>query len=174
MNPQLDIEGDRRQAVALLDCLTLVASVDVVARCWQVRCDRRSGDPRGQEPADRAAGRVSHVMPEIEDIVLQLRLNLLLSGSGESWFEASVRHFETLVLLRQCARRLQIVHQALLSLYPEVHDSVVEESRRLYLTTSRLACSPRTRIGSDLFPTLDRLDLLMARLDQDGPGEIVA
>jgi hypothetical protein len=69
---------------------------------------------------------------EVEALIGQLRRSwLYISHQPEERLPSLVRRFELLLMLNRLAGHLHLVHQWLLSLYPEVSEALVEAVRGL-------------------------------------------
>ena len=65
-------------------------------------------------------------------MIFRLRANLLSCSDGRNYYVIRlVRRFDNLLILQRISRRLHLVHQRLLSLYPEVDADLIEEARIL-------------------------------------------
>lgn len=139
-------DDGRPQSSAVLDSMTLLATLSTAADVCTSVAERRAGrDPAAQEPPARAAARVRTSGRELMDVLMQIALSRVpLEGQGGQLSDA-VRHFDLLMKVRGAEHRVQEMHQRLLSLYPEVSANLVEEAR---IVRGELA-GFRAAVGSD-------------------------
>jgi hypothetical protein len=118
---------------AVLRSMVLLASFATASQVWKKIAARRAGhDPSEQEPAAVVRPRLAEVGEEVEALIGQLRRSwLYISHQPEERLPSLVRRFELLLMLNRLAGRLHLVHQWLLSLYPEVSEALVEAVRGL-------------------------------------------
>lgn len=106
---------------------TLAAALDVRRHIDR----RRAGeDPTAQEEERLVRAFLARQPAQISDEAYALRLSVVLGPQGDEAVEAG-QVVTTLLLTRKLRRRLQLVHQRLLSLYPAVDEALVESARRL-------------------------------------------
>jgi len=73
------------------------------------------------------------------DLLMQVVLgHMHLVEQDERPIAVAVRHFDLLMKLRRSERLLHNMHQRLLSLYPDVSESLVEEARAVHGEIERL------------------------------------
>lgn len=120
-------EGELLQTVAVLS--TLLTALEVRYRTSERQAGR---DPSNQEAPSIAKSYLSEAIAEFEDILMQLSASTVYSASyDEDYLAAAVRRFDDLMMLNRTGVLLQSIHQRLLSLYPDVRESMVEEARLL-------------------------------------------
>lgn len=128
---------------------------------------RRAGvDPSAQEDHRVARARVVDAARDLVDTAIRARLHLILDDEGEGSEAAVIRRFEVLMLARKAAESIRMLHQGLLSLYPEVDEDVIEETRLL-----QSLFSERMRTGFVGLEDVDRLEALVASLDVTPRGD---
>ena len=130
-------EEDRAESAALMQSMTLLASLQTAFEVWSSVQGRRHGvDPTEQEPEHVARFYLRHTNRELKDLHRQLVLTRICTGSESAGAEpinmaAPIRRFDELTKLTRVARLLQGVHQRLMSLYPLVSEELVERARKL-------------------------------------------
>jgi hypothetical protein len=88
-------------------------------------------------------------------------VHLILDNGGEGSEAEVIRRFEVLMLVRKAAESIRMLHQSLLSLYPEADEGVNEETRLLQSHFS--GCVRTGRLGvSDVV----RLEAMLTSLDR--------
>lgn len=118
-------------SAAVLESMSLLATLSTATALRDAVSERRAGrDPSAQEPPDVAAAHLRSAGDELMDLGMQLMLGRVhLAHQEEVPLAAAVRHFDLLIKLRRTERLLHALHQRLLSLYPSVSESLVEEAR---------------------------------------------
>lgn len=124
---------EQPDSAAVLESMTLLATLSTAVEVGESVAERRSGrDPSAQEPAGRAAVRLRSTGRTLMDLLMQLALSRVpLEQRGEGRLSQAVRHFDLLLKLRSAERLTKDMHRRLLSLYPEVSNTLVEEARLL-------------------------------------------
>lgn len=118
------------QSSAVLDSMTLLATLSTAAEVCRSVAERRAGrDPAAQEPPERAAARVRNSGRELMDVLMQIALSRVPLDEREGQLSAAVRHFDLLMKVRGAEHLVREMHQRLLSLYPDVSANLVEEAR---------------------------------------------
>lgn len=116
---------------------TLSAAIDLV----HAMSERRRGrDPSAQEDRAVAAAYLRESADELEDQVLAIRASLV-AGSDDSEKDGVIRmsrRMNEVLILNHVARRLHVMHQRLLSLYPDVPEVLIEDARLLAARCARL------------------------------------
>lgn len=143
---------------AVLQSMTLLATLSTAAEVRHAVCERRSGrDPSAQEPSGIAAPQLRRAGADLQDIVMELLLSHVnLEHQHEAYLATVVRHFDERMKLRRAARLLQEMHQRLLSLYPDVSEELVEEARIVLSECERL-------LDSEIEPFLAQFGPFMNR-----------
>lgn len=110
--------------------VALVATVRTALQAARSIGDRRAGhDPSAQEPEADVRADLVGLHRQLAAQVVRLRLRVVAGApQGPA---ALAQAFEDRTLLDDLGRTLGIVHQKLLSLYPSVDASLVEDVRRL-------------------------------------------
>lgn len=121
-------------SAAVLQSMTLLATLSTAAEVGTFVTDRRRGrDPAAQARSDLAAARVQTTGDELMEVLMQLVLgHVPADRAPEDDLAHAVRHFDLLLKLKRAKRLVHTMHQHLLSLYPNVSESLVEEARRLH------------------------------------------
>lgn len=122
-----------------LHAMALLASLRTAVDVCHALAERRAGrDPSDQEPPAPVRVYLREAHDELAVVAARLRSSLAFERTPEA---ALVQAFEDRMLLAQAARELHVVHQRLLSLYPEVTEELVEHARRVQAEAARLAAS---------------------------------
>lgn len=142
---------------AVLRSMVLLASFATASQVWKKIAARRAGrDPSGQEPAAVVRPNLIEAGHEVGELVLQLRRSwLYISHQPEERLPALVRRFELLLTLNRLEGRLHLIHQWLLSLYPEVSEALIEAVRGLRDRAAALQEMSPARIPEHLDAFLD-------------------
>jgi len=127
--------GNARQ----IEAMSLVATLRTAAEvCRSIALRKAGEDPSEQEPAHPTRIRLQAARADLRAVVNRLRVSLAVPHPEET---ALVRAFEDRMLIARAARDLHLVHQRLLSLYPDVEEDMVERARRIQAEAARLAAS---------------------------------
>jgi len=119
--------------------MSLLASLRTAVEVCQALALRREGrDPSEQEAPAPARAHLREARHELRQLTTHLRISTVIERGEET---ALVQAFEDRMLMAQAARLLHLVHQRLLSLYPDVPAALVERSRRLQAEAARLAAA---------------------------------
>lgn len=159
---------DERQQNALVQTLTLVSSVSTAARVMRAVHERRSGqDPSGQEAADAACPALRESLESLQELLVPLfvAVSTNVYDADQADRITVVRKFEELHRMSEALVLLHRTHQRLLSLYPGVPESVVEEARSLHHEASAWL-DTGDRAADQILPLLARILGFSARLDQ--------
>ena len=145
-------------SAAVLESMTLLATLSTAATVRESVAERRAGlDPSAQEPPDRAATRLRNAGRTLMDLFMQMALSRVPLEQQEDQLAHAVRHFDLLLKLRRAERLSQAMHQHLLSLYPDVSETLVEEARLTHDTIERfLDTVPTDADGPHLSDVLER------------------
>ncbi|NBC86785.1 MAG: hypothetical protein GVY25_11405 [Bacteroidetes bacterium] len=133
--------ADSASTVAsVLQSMTLLATLSTAENVRSSVAQRRAGlDPSAQEPPGRASASLRTTGRELMDLLMQVVLgHMHLVEQDERPIAVAVRHFDLLMKLRRSERLLHNMHQRLLSLYPDVSESLVEEARAVHGEIERL------------------------------------
>lgn len=127
-------------AAAVLQSMTLLATLSTAEDVREAVEERRAGrDPSAQAPPDLATARLEETAEPLMDLLMQLVLGRVpLDRADEDDLAHAVRHFDLLMKLRRAERLVKTMHQHLLSLYPDVSESLVEEARHVHGTLRAL------------------------------------
>lgn len=107
---------------------TLHAAAEVVAG----RAQRQRGiDASEQESEVQVHSQLRPAIRSLEEMAF--RLSALCSSVTDSFDpkSAAVARFDSLLIVSRCAQVLEDVHRRLLSLYPDVEEALVEQTREL-------------------------------------------
>lgn len=117
----------------VLPAMSLLASLSTAAEVRHGMAERRAGrDPAAQEETEVARPFLQEARRELHELLLRLRTGLAYEEDHpERETVAAVRHFDRLMTLNRVARLLHVMHQRLLSLYPDVAEERLEEVRLL-------------------------------------------
>ena len=111
------------------------------------------GDPSEQEAAAEVRSYLNTAIGELQALLLQLRASLIAGLTEEAPpVSRLVRRFNDLMTLRQVSGLLQVIHQRLLSLYPDVSETLVEEARVLYQDSGLLLDVNEALFGTTVEP----------------------
>lgn len=139
---------------AQLRAFALLATLRTANDVRHALAERRAGrDPSEQEDGPGVRAYLGAVLPELQGLVAQLRLSLVVAPDERV---ALVRAFEDRMVLQKLARELHVVHQRLLSLYPDVSEDLIELARRQQVEAERLAATSGDFFAPVLTAWLDR------------------
>lgn len=129
-----DPSHESPDSAAVLESMTLLATLSTAAEVGTSVTERRRGrDPAAQARSDLAAARVQTTGDELMELLMQLVLGRVpLERASEGKLAHAVRHFDLLLKLKRAKRLVHTMHQHLLSLYPNVSESLVEEARHVH------------------------------------------
>lgn len=123
------------QAVALFSTLATAADVSHTMR------ERRAGrDPSTQEADAVVRPYLRRAAGDLQARLMQLQASHLQAARAdeEGYVAALVRRYHKLMALRRVERKLHVIHQRLLSLYPAVTEILVEDARLLHRQSETL------------------------------------
>lgn len=131
---------ERRAEAVVADAMALFSSLATAAEVGVAIEKRRRGlDPSEQEAPWAARGYLREARRELLAYLVRLNASLSRAEDGrESHLASLVREGSNLMLLQRVERLLHGMHQRLLSLYPEVPETLVEEVRTLHGTAERM------------------------------------
>jgi hypothetical protein len=134
----------------LLHSMVMLSTLRTAAGVRQSIDERRAGrDPSAQEAAHTARSYLRQAVADLAPLLVRLRMSLAIGPSDDSQ-AALVQDFEDRMALAVLARDLHVVHQRLLSLYPEVPEELVEDARLAQSAASRLIDAEDDRFRSGL------------------------
>lgn len=135
-----DSTDEDAPAAAVLQSMTLLATLSTAEEVRESVDERRAGrDPAAQAPSDLATARLQDAAEPLMELLMQLILGRVpLDRDEEDALAHAVRHFDLLMKLRRAERLVKTMHQHLLSLYPDVSESLVEEARHVHDTLRAL------------------------------------
>lgn len=148
---------------ALLRTMTLLSALNVAAELAFDMRERKAGRDPSADNEDTL------VWPELADDCALLRtlsfqlesssaLTTLVDTADNDQRQAfSVQRYIDLVRLQKTSQRLHRIHQHLLSLYPAVDESVVEEARLLEATCEAVRNADTEGYAEALLPFLQQL-----------------
>ena len=113
--------------------MTLLATLSTAEEVREAVAERRAGrDPSAQAPSGLATARLAQARETLLELLMQLVLGRVpFERQEEDKLAHAVRHFDLLMKLRRAERLVKAMHQDLLSLYPDVSESLVEEARHV-------------------------------------------
>lgn len=121
-------------AAAVLESMTMLATLSTAEEVREGVQARRAGqDPSAQAPSDEATARLHATGDTLMELLMQLVLGRVpFEHEDEDDLVHAVRHFDLLMKLHRTERLVKTMHQHLLSLYPDVSESLVEEARHVH------------------------------------------
>ncbi len=134
-------QDDSRAEAAVWQAMALFSTLATAADVSHALRERRAGrDPSGQEAETVVRPYLSRAAAELQVLLMQLQAGRLQAerAAEEGYVAALVRRYHELMALRRAERKLHVVHQRLLSLYPAVDEALLEEARRLHRQTGAL------------------------------------
>lgn len=145
-------------SAAVLQSMTLLATLSTAEDVRESMAERRAGrDPSAQAPPDLAAARLYDASESLMDLLMQLALGQVPEQGDEEEMAHAVRHFDLLMKLRRAEHLVTTMHQHLLSLYPEVSETLVEEARHVHGEIEDLLDTESANAGKPaLADTLER------------------
>lgn len=155
---------------SVLPAMTLLASLSTAAEVRHAISERRAGrDPAAQEEAAVARPFLHEARAELLELLLRLRTGLAyIDEHQEEADVAFVRHFDHLMTLNRTSRLLHVIHQRMLSLYPDVPEDLPEEVRLLKRQCETLiAEEDKTAFPQHLRAFLSQAFTTTARLRND-------
>lgn len=150
----LPSSDDARAEAAVLQAMVLFSTLTTASEVWHAAKERRAGrDPSEQEAAAEVRSYLNTAIGELQALLLQLRASLIAGLTEEAPpVSRLVRRFNDLMTLRQVSGLLQVIHQRLLSLYPDVSERLVEEARVLYQDSGLLLDVDESLFGTTVEP----------------------
>lgn len=134
---------------AVLQTMTLLSTLSTAVEVGHALRERRAGrDPSAQEDEGVVRPFLWTSAGELERLLMQLQASLTHRRHHEEGTHAAlVRRFDDLMLLHRLGVLLGVVHQRLLSLYPEVGEALVEEARALHGTCEAVSEGASSRFA---------------------------
>jgi hypothetical protein len=134
------VPDDPRTEAAVWQAMVLFSTLSTATEVWSAAEERRAGhDPSTQEDAGFVRPYLREANGELQALLMRLRASLVYADQVDDGRVARlVRRFNDLSTVHRAARVLHVMHQRLLSLYPDVPEEVVEEARVLYGQASDL------------------------------------
>ena len=134
--------------------LALLSTLRTAVEVRHAIAERRAGrDPSEQEDAPSVEAYLREAVPALRSLLARLRVSLVVEREADAAF---VQAFEDRLTLARLARELHVVHQRLLSLYPAVPESLVEEARLRQQEAERLVAASGGGFDRVLTQWLDR------------------
>ncbi len=131
--------GQEHASTSVLQSLVLISTLSTAVDVVHSVHERRAGrDPSGQEPDDAARQFLREASAELDDLLMRLVVRAGYASDEEDPSASTVRAFDGLMTLHRTANILHEMHQRLLSLYPSVAESLLEEVRSLEAVVRRL------------------------------------
>lgn len=165
----MSFDSEPQTDAVVLRAMVLLASFTTAAEVWQTVAERRAGrDPSAQEAEAVVRPYLREARRALDEGLMRLQGNLAyLHTEEEARVPGLVRRFENLMTLSRVARRLHTVHQRLLSLYPGVSETLVEEARRLRSEAAALLEAEEERFPGALGPFLERALVFTAWMERE-------
>ncbi len=137
-----------------LSALVLLSTLRTAVEVRHAIAERRAGrDPSEQEDAPSVEAYLREAVPALQSLLARLRISLVVERAEDAAF---VQAFEDRLVLSRLARELHVVHQRLLSLYPAVPESLVEEARLRQQEAERLVAASGAGFERVLTQWVDR------------------
>ncbi len=154
---------------AVLRSMVLLSTLKTAAEVWHAAKERRAGrDPTAQEAPVVVAPWLRTARRELQEMLMRLRAGLVYARHHEEHPTAHlVRHFDALMTIGEVARLLHLIHQRLLSLYPEVGEALLEEVRELEGICGRLAEADEEEMAAALGPFVEQTLVFAVHLRQE-------
>ena len=138
---------DHTHPATAFHAMALVAAARAALGTARQITSRRAGrDPSEQEPEGPVRADLAGLRAALAEQVVRLRLRAVV-GLPETPAAALAQQFEDRLLLDDLAQTARLSHQKLLSLYPAVSESVVEEARLLAAEAERCALADDADAG---------------------------
>ncbi len=150
---------DARAEAALWQAMVLFSTLSTATALWHAARERRAGrDPSAQEQAAFVQAYLRRAAGELQALLMQLQAGLIQAEHAEEigYIAALVRRYHDLMALRRVTHHLKVIHQRLLSLYPDVAEALVEEARLLQDQSSTLLGTEDESFAVKLSPFLRR------------------
>jgi hypothetical protein len=125
-------DDDARTEAAVWQAMTLFSTFTTAVQVRHAASERRAGrDPSAQEAKPFVRAYLHRAAGALQAYLMQLQANLVQAerAEAEGHIAGLVRRYNHLMLLHGIAEHLKVVHQRLLSLYPEVPVALIEEAR---------------------------------------------
>lgn len=140
----------------ILPSMALLSTLSTAVQIHRGIRARRSGeDPSEQEAASTARSYLGSAVSELRLLLTRLRITVA-AGDRDDVSTAAVRRFPQAMMLAQTARHLHRIHQRLMSLYPGVPESLVEQARLLHAEAEALPHLEPGRFESSLGPFIEQ------------------
>ncbi len=132
------MESSERDALQAVETAALLSTLSVAAEWMSAYQARRDGrDPSEQQPHGIAQEAGQTAGADLADLSMRLVASLTLEQ--ETGAAALLRRLDQMLVLRRMGALLTALHQHLLSLYPAVSESVVENARETLRARALLA-----------------------------------
>jgi hypothetical protein len=130
---------DHTHPATAFHAMALVAAARAAFHTARSIAERRAGrDPSAQEPEAQVRDDLAALADALGAQTVRLRVRAAV-GTPASKAAALAQAFEDRLLLDDVARTLRTVHQKLLSLYPAVDETLVEDARQVGAEVGALA-----------------------------------
>lgn len=137
-----------------LHAMVLLSTLRTASEVRHAMAERRAGrDPSGQEESSPVRAYLRAALPTLQGLLSRLRVSLIVERDERAAF---VQAFEDRLTLARLARELHVVHQRLLSLYPDMPEALVEEARLRQQEAERLAVAAGSGFSRMLTLWIDR------------------
>lgn len=120
--------------------IVLMATLSAAAEVVHGMMERREGrDPAGQEDPAEAGAWLRSAVAEIEEYLQSLQAAIVIGEKvAEDEPYSLSRRMTVVMLLQQLSRLLHVTHQRMLSLYPQVAEDIIEETRLVQAECARM------------------------------------
>ena len=150
---------DTHAEAAVWQAMVLFSTLSTATTVWHAARERRAGrDPSTQETPAFVQTYLRHAAGELQALLMQLQAGLIHDEQAEEegYIARLVRRYHHLMALRRVTHHLKTIHQRLLSLYPDVAETLIEEARLLRDDGSAL-------LGDEAETYAERLSLFLRR-----------
>lgn len=150
--------GSEPKEHAVLQSMALLATLSTAEDVRASIAERRAGrDPSAQEPRQVAVPYLRVAAGDLQTLCMQLLLSHVnFRYDRDEALALAVHHFDERMKLRRIVQLLQGMHQRLLSLYPDVSEEVVEETRMTHREAEALLDRDVETFAAQLSYVLER------------------
>lgn len=145
-------QDEERTEAAVLEAMVLFSTLTTASEVWQDARERRAGrDPSEQEAEAVVVPYLKTASGELQALLMQLQASRIQADREEEGHIARlVRRYNDLTRLRHVSHLLQVVHQRLLSLFPEIPATLPEQTRILQRQSSMLLEAEETLFQQEI------------------------
>ena len=124
---------------ALFRIMTLLATLSAATEVKFRIEERKAGrDASEQEDEEFALSYLIEAEDELRTALVNVRAGFVLDDASADPIAKSVRRFSELSRIRSMCSLLQLMHQRMLSIYPQISEELVEEARQLIIACEAL------------------------------------